>query len=342
MLNILSELPKNFLTTSAREIHKILKGPTLIHLSGKRKPPLFISVLMHGNEDTGLIALQKLLIKYTGKELPRALSIFVGNVKAARYNQRHLDSQPDYNRIWKDGTAPENNMAMQVIQSMRKLGVFISVDVHNNTGLNPHYACVNRVDYRFLKLATVFSRRVVYFIKPEGTQSMAFAEICPSLTLECGQPGHEYGTEHVLDYLEGCLHLAEVTKGLIHEHDMILFHALATIKVPRNTEFGFGSEDADICFVENLDTMNFQEIPKGTVLGKVRKSSAARLSIRDEYGADVSEKFIEIKDNVIYAARKITPSMLTLDKDAIRKDCLGYILTPMKLYLMEKKRLHKA
>lgn len=61
--------------------------------------PLFVSMLLHGNETTGLLAVQRLLDKYRDQPLPRALSVFVGNVEAARLGLRRLEGQPDYNRI---------------------------------------------------------------------------------------------------------------------------------------------------------------------------------------------------------------------------------------------------
>ena len=107
MLTVVEEVPHRFLDLGAHEIYRVLPGPTLMHLPGRREPPLFVSVLLHGNEDTGLRDMQGLLRKYAGQELPRALSLFVGNVEAARRRARSLDHQPDYNRIWRDGTTPE-------------------------------------------------------------------------------------------------------------------------------------------------------------------------------------------------------------------------------------------
>jgi hypothetical protein len=83
---------------------------------------------------------------------------------------------------------------------MIRRGVFASIDVHNNTGLNPHYACVNRLDKEFLWLASLFGRLVIYFTHPKGTQTAAFAPFCPAVTLECGKPEHPYGVEHAFEY----------------------------------------------------------------------------------------------------------------------------------------------
>ena len=57
-------------------------------------------LLLHGNEPTGLLAIQSLLQRYKDKILPRSLSIFFGNVSAASKRARRLDEQADYNRIW--------------------------------------------------------------------------------------------------------------------------------------------------------------------------------------------------------------------------------------------------
>ena len=63
------------------------------------------------------------------------------------------------------------------------------IDIHNNTGLNPHYAAVNRIRSDYLRLASLFSTKVAYFTIPMGTLSHSMSEFCPSLTLECGQAG---------------------------------------------------------------------------------------------------------------------------------------------------------
>ena len=176
MLNEINKLPDGLLECPLESLESLLGGPTLIHLPGRRPEPLFVTVLAHGNESTGFYALQALLKKYRDQELPRALSVFIGNVAAASQGLRFLDGQSDYNRVW-PGTeqpdAPETVMMQRVVDSMRARKAFASIDVHNNTGINPHYGCINRVDNQFLHLASLFSRTVVYFIRPTGVQSMA-------------------------------------------------------------------------------------------------------------------------------------------------------------------------
>ena len=87
--------------------------------------------------------------------------------------------------------------------------VFASIDVHNNTGLNPHYACVNVIDNRFLHLAAMFGRTVVLLypaLRCAVAGDVQNLSLCNS---RCGKPGQLYGVEHARDYLNSCLHLAQ-------------------------------------------------------------------------------------------------------------------------------------
>lgn len=49
-LTILNAIPQGLLTARAADLADLLGGPTLIDLSGRRPDPLFVSILLHGNE----------------------------------------------------------------------------------------------------------------------------------------------------------------------------------------------------------------------------------------------------------------------------------------------------
>ncbi|HMM47069.1 MAG TPA: M14 family metallopeptidase [Thiobacillaceae bacterium] len=327
-------VPDGLLDRPASRLHEILSGPTLLHLPGRRTPPLFVSVLLHGNEDTGWLAVQAVLRKLAGAELPRALSLFIGNVDAARSGLRRLEGQPDYNRVWPgadESEGPEAAVMRQVVDEMRGRGVFASLDIHNNTGLNPHYACVNRLDPDFLHLATLFSRVVVYFIRPTGVQSAAFAELCPAVTVECGKPGTLESVTHATEFIEACLNLSAFPAHRVAPHDVDLFHTVATVKVPDDATFGFGTPDADVNFIAELDHYNFRELASGEVLGTVRPGSAARLDVRDENGLDVGGQLFDYRDGRIALTQPLMPAMLTRDTRVIRQDCLCYLMERMRV-----------
>ena len=326
MLNVYEDLPPGLLDLEAPQLHRVLPGPSLIHLRGRRPEPLFVSLLLHGNETTGWLAVRELLRKYRERELPRSLSLLVGNVAAAREGVRRLEGQPDYNRIWKGGERPEERMAEAVLAELRRRGPFAAVDVHNNTGYNPHYGCVNVLDHRYLHLATLFSPTVVYFIKPDTVASMALAGLSPAVTVECGQPGQERGTEHVLEYLDGCLHLAELPTHPVAAGDLRLYHTMAVVRVPEEVSFTFAEDGDHIRFARDLDRMNFRELPAGTVLGWVREGEPLPLEAVDEAGHQVASRYFEVEGGELRTRVAFMPSMFTLDERAIRQDCLGYVM----------------
>ncbi|PKM13567.1 MAG: peptidase M14 [Gammaproteobacteria bacterium HGW-Gammaproteobacteria-3] len=322
-------LPDGLLDAKPSEIHDLLTRPTLVHLPGKQAAPLFISVMLHGNEPVGLLALQALLKKYQGQTLPRALSIFFGNTEAAVRCLRRLEHQPDFNRIW-PGTdlppSPETFMAEQIVNTMAYRKVFASIDIHSNTGLNPHYACINKLDDRFLQLASLFGRLVVYFIRPKGVQSAAFAKICPAVTLECGRPGQQNGVQHALDFIDTCLHLTEFSKHPVRHQDIDLYHTVAQVKIADAISFSFEQTHADLLLDKDLERMNFNEIPAGTFWGKVNNTQTLPLLALDETGQDVSTDFFSIQHDELLINRNTMPSMLTLDERVIRQDCLCYLM----------------
>ncbi len=329
MLTVSEELPEGIYTCRAADLHTILPGPSLFHLPGRRGEPLFVSVLLHGNEDTGWQAAQSILRMYRNRTLPRALSLFVGNVAAARVGVRRLPEQCDYNRIWpgcEDGGTPEHAMAEQIVAAMRARGPFASIDVHNNTGLNPHYACVNSTDPRFLHLARLFSRIVVYFQRPRGVQSMAFAGLCPAVTVECGKPGSLKSDEHAAEFIDACLHLAAYPGGPVPAHDLDLFQTVATVRVVHGRDFRFGEPGGDICFGRDLEHMNFREVPRGAVWGQLRDARVRPLQVIDDEGRDRFHDYFGVEAGVLTLRRSMMPAMLSCDVEAVRQDCLCYLM----------------
>ncbi len=326
MLNVLTDLPDNLLGLEPKQLYTVLPGPTLIHLSGRREQPLFVSVLLHGNEDTSWLALRKLLLHYQNRELPRALSIFIGNVQAARYGLRRLAKQPDYNRIWKKGATPEYAMTSQVLGEMKRRNVFAAIDIHNNTGLNPHYGCVNVLEPAFLHLASMFNRTIVWFTRPDEVLSMAFAALCPAVTVECGKPGQEHGVQHALQYLDACLNLAQHPSRLVAAQDLNLFHTVAVVKIPEEISFGFNNAGGDLLLRDDLDQLNFQELPTGTSLGQVNSNRNVRLEAWTEKERDCGEHWFKVEDGELRTTRPVIPSMFTRDELIIRQDCFGYLM----------------
>jgi len=329
-LTVLDHVPEGLLERPASALYQQLDGPTLIHLEGRQKRPLVVSVLQHGNEITGWEAVRRLLKShYQRDELPRSLIIFIGNPVAARQRLRRLDDQPDFNRCWPGGTETDSaytRLFREIHDRLLQARPMAVIDVHNNTGLNPHYAAVNRIRSDYLRLASMFSSKVVYFTIPTGTLSHSMSEFCPSVTLECGQAGEVHGTDHSLAYIETCLHQESISLQPVDADAVHLFHMVATVNVNPDVLFGFGRVPADVAFRDALDEYNFTELPVGTSFGTVLNPELTPLIATDNEGRDITSDYFDFSGGELLTNREIMPSMLTLDRRVIAQDCLCYLM----------------
>jgi len=326
MLNELNELPAGFIEADHKEMQRILKSPTLIHLKGEKSNPLFLTTLLHGNEDTGLRALQALLKKYERKPLPRDLSVFVGNVDAAAKDVRHLDGQPDYNRVW-PGTehqaCKETEMMQQVVEIMKQRQPFASIDLHNNTGRNPHYGCVNRMNPQYLQLARLFSHTVVYFTSPKGVQSEAMATVCPAVTLECGKVGEVDGIEHACRFIETTMQLEHLPEHV--PSDIDLFHTVARVTIKEDTDISFDGS-GDLSLNGQVELYNFREIEQGTEFASMNIEQAGLFEVWNDHEENVVDDYFSIESGKIVLKKPMMPSMFTKNIEVIQQDCLCYLM----------------
>ena len=326
-------LPEGFLDISPEQLHRCLPRPSVIRLEGRRQPALAVVLMLHGNEPVGLQAVQRLLRRYTQRPLPRALTLVIGNVHAAAVSQRHLDDQPDFNRVWpgtEQAGSPEAVMFGQIVDTLRAEGLFAAIDLHNNTGRNPHYACVNVLDDTFLHLAALFGRTVVYFTRPRGVASMALAALAPSVTVECGHPGDEAGIRHAEEFIDSVLHLSQFPTRAPDPRSIEIFHTVAQIRVRPGLRVAV-EEPADVLLDPNLDYLNFQILPAGTRLVRQAQPGLQALTAVSSEGTDVTGDYLEESGRDLRLLRPMMPSMLTLDTRVIAQDCLGYLMEPLDL-----------
>ena len=330
MLNEMNRIPNDFLDCKAEDLHAVLKAPTLFHLEGINPQPLFICTLLHGDETTGLYAIQRLLKKYIDKPLPRAISFFIGNITAAKENQRRLDTQDDYNRVWPGShhdDSSEKDMMQNITNIMEKKKPFASIDIHNNTGKNPHYGCINTLNPHGLVLASNFSDVAVYFTDPKGVQSSAFSDFCPSIVLECGQASDRSGADHALIYLEKILQMDNLADE--NSSNLKLYHTIARVTIPKTTSMGDDSKD--VCLNSELENKNFQIIKEGTEFASINSKKDKLIVVNSESHEDITDEYMEREDNKLRFKKPITLAMYTTNERAIRNDCVCYLMEELRI-----------
>lgn len=325
---VMDRLPEGFLDCPADRLIEILSGPTLFNLPGRDPRPLFVSTLLHGNETSGLAAVQSVLRRHAARGLNRGLLLFIGNVRAAAANLRTLPGQRDYNRVW-PGTVypddPQAALARWVYDYAAKRDLFASIDIHNNTGFNPHYSCVTRLEPKYIALAHLFSRIVVHFQRPVGTHAAAFANLCPSITVECGKAGEGSATEHAIELVEAALSIAHLPDHAPAPHDVDLLRTYAIVKPPAESTFSFDGSPADFNFRPDIDHLNFSELAPGADFGVAR--AGMKLEILPGDGDDAPPgDYFAYDGGEIRLTRPAIPAMLTVDPRAVKEDCLCYLM----------------
>lgn len=321
-------LPKGLLDCPATELHRLLGGPALVHLPGERGPALFVSVLLHGNEVSGWNGLRRLLREHA--RLPRAVSIFIGNVEAAALGLRSLPRQQDFNRVWRDAHGVEAQMAASVLASLRERGLFAAVDLHNNTGHNPHYGVVTDLDAGNLGLAYSFSDKAVYIREPDTVLTRVFAGRCPAVALELGPVGDPRCEERCYDYLARLLALDEVPPAPLE--NLSLFRTLVRIHVAADVDFAFagdGSEDRALVLTGGLEGINFHELPPGASFGRTTRPLSEVLCALDVDHRNVTDAYFAVEAGDIKVRQSVIPAMYTTDPQVIRQDCLCYFMERM-------------
>lgn len=319
-------IPSNFFQITPLGVEKEFKGPSIFHIRGREERPYIISTLLHGNETTGFFALQKFLEKYWDSEtmLPRSLVIVLGNPKAASKSKRHLDDQPDFNRIWSKGNTEWHELAADLLQKIEELNPIGCIDIHNTSGDNPKYACVSQKDPLTLKLASLFHSPIIYVTEPSEVFMMATSKYCPSVTLECGKPGDKDALNSVVEYLT---ELIETTPEHLPEYKGDVFKTVARMKIPEGVWIDFtGKHDPEVnfSFIPQIEKLNFNTVPKGQVLAKVNSPNLIR--VLDNNDNDIAGEYFETVEEQLVFKREAFPSMFSTSIEVVKSDVLGYLM----------------
>jgi succinylglutamate desuccinylase len=327
LLRIFDGVPAGLLDCDAHQLAACLGGPALIRVPGRRVPPLFVSVLLHGNETSGWTGVRRLLRDLDA--LPRSLIVFIGNVEAAAAGVRTLPHQQDYNRIWRGAAGPEGALAAAVRDELRGLTLFAALDLHNNTGQNPHYAVVTDLTGDNLGLAYLFDDKAVYVREPDTVMTRIFADVCPAVTLELGPIGDPRCDERAFDIVRRCLELDGNPPA--DPARLQLFRSEARVHVPEGMSFSFAGQDErqPLVLTGGLEAVNFHELLPGTEFALSRGPAGPMPLVLDVAHRDVTAMYFANEGGHVRLRRAVIPAMYTTDPAVIRQDCLCYFMVRM-------------
>lgn len=318
-MNGASEIPAKIQSLKHTEVRQIFSEPTLIEIEGKNTDEwVFLSTLLHGNEPASFEVLKLLQKHLETHPIKRSLMIFVGNVEAAEKNKRYLPHQSDYNRVWSKGASPEHQLIAEVKKRAQSKKLFASLDIHNNTGSNPFYACINKKSMDHLKLASLFGNQIVFFENPKTVQSMAFSEFCPATTIECGRAENPDGPPKAFEFLMALLQLDKIPENVANANELQVYETQGRIL----------AQPEKVHFQPELEHWNFRSLPEGFPFAESTSPEAMQIIDADENR--ITSDFIRHDGNSFYLTQAMVPAMLTANTEIIKQDCLGYLMRPLK------------
>ena len=310
-LNVARTLPDSLAAVPATALAEELGGPTLFDLRKGNHAPLFVSVLLHGNEISGWDALRGLLDEF------RQVSalLFLANLDAAREGVRALPDQVDFNRVWEGGDTAEAALAREVTVRVAAANPYLAVDIHNNTGQNPPYSVVCRADRKTLGFAGAFARRVLLASQPGGFQTRRFTRFCTAVTVEVGTPDDPDSTTRASGFLAKLLaSYPDPPADARSAEKLALFETVARVTVGDATEI----EPA-------MQRFNFRRAPAGAAL---TRSGPLRAQSAD--GTSVGSQYFRSQNGATVLTRPTILAMYTRDVESAQRDCLCYFLEPVE------------
>jgi uncharacterized protein len=96
--------------------------------------------------------------------------------------------------------------------------------------------------------------------------------------------------------------------------------------VPADASFSYDGSDADFRLRADLDRLNFSELDPGVVFGTLGGGGGRRFDIVAAEGEGAGGDYFDYSGGEIRLSRRAIPAMLTLDPNAVRLDCLGYLM----------------
>lgn len=326
------------LGATAFDLLRNLGGPALLRIPGRdRRRARGLATLLHGNEPSGIRALHDWLA--CGGVPAVDLVVFVGAVEAALegggFAHRMLPGRRDLNRCFEPPfEGEEGEVAGEALQLLREAGCDALVDLHNNTGHNPAYGVVTRLDAGRLNLTRLFATRVVHSTLRLATLVEATAGDFPGVALECGRAGDPLADRVAREGLARYAALEEVERRRVLATDLEVLEEPIRVCARPGLRLAFGDRpvaDADLTLLGDLDRHNFEWLAPGVPVAFVPPGAAWPVEAFGADGAEISRDLFVLREGLLETRRAGVPIMMTTNVAVARSDCLFYFAKPRSL-----------
>ena len=273
---------------------------------------MFVSTLLHGNETSGWDAVRELV--RTTDDL--SMLLLIGNIQAAAKSVRHLPSEHDFNRVWR-----QSKWQRMLKETLAQAKPWCGIDIHNNSGPNPHYSVVTNMSQESLSLAKLFSDILIFTEHTKDILSHAVSAYCPALTIEIGTVDDPMSSTRALEFLKLLNQMQCVPDHERNELDA--FETLAIVKVePKREEPNLRTFPR---FHDDLVNRSFQTLRKGELFIECLPADW-QVRVTTASGVDETPCFFNFEQDRVHLRREVVLSMFTPDPVLAMQDCVCYFL----------------
>jgi succinylglutamate desuccinylase len=327
-------IPDFFYELNQENVLDYLDEMSLFYQKGDLDKTVVLSTMLHGNETSGLFAIQKFLKSILPTSNQPSYMILLGNPKAFHQNKRLVENQLDRNRIWQlDGEHEDHELSKQVIEKLINFPLVCAIDIHNNTGKNPYFCCVNRLDKKTLGMASLFEADALFFENPSTAFTTFMGRFCPSVTLECGMSGDAVGVEKAFKFISSSV-VKAVNEGFLEQKfTHSVFKSFGKFRIPESTNIVFKKREKPnifketnlVWFFDDLEKFNLKLVPTGEKIGEIL-GSKDQVRIESEFSEDLFEELFELKGTEIIVKHEFYAAMVTKNVEVAKSDCFFYFL----------------
>lgn len=304
------------LDVEARELHRFLTGATVFDLRKAALRPVFVSTLLHGNETSGWDAVRRFISDYPDA----SIVLLIGNVHAAAQDVRHLPSEVDFNRIWQQ--QPWHSYLNDLLEAFQP---WCGIDIHNNSGPNPHYSVVTDLSSSTLALATLFSNKVIFTDHTLDILAHAVSSFCPALTIETGTVDDPDSVLRAYGFLKELNEIRQVPESI--QCNLETYATVGIVKVASEN----GRLENYPSFDESLQRKSFKTLPAGSPFIDFLPTGWQVSVLDPAHDLDLTHDFLDFRDSQAFLKRDVVMSMFTHKPLLAIQDCVCYFLKKTSL-----------
>ncbi|GAB5412968.1 MAG: hypothetical protein Cons2KO_05710 [Congregibacter sp.] len=287
--------------------------------------------LLHGNEPSGLMAVQRWLS--LGQTPAVNLLCIVASVHAALatpiFSHRMLPRARDLNRCFKAPFDDEQGrLAEEILELLRLHRPEAVIDMHNTSGSGPSFGVCTHVDRQHDALTSLFTRRLIVSRIRLGALMEISDERCPTVTIEVG--GRLDDEAHALAF-DGLCRYADAERVLAADDPpdwgLELLDDPVRLELRDGVTLAYGESPVaghDITLRRDIEHHNFGSVHCDTPLGWINGAVRELFLAINSSGKCALDAVVREDRGVLYPAQSLKLFMITTNAHIAETDCLFY------------------